>query len=99
MAIPDDYKSVESDNPVKGTDAEQDSSSVDQIEDTASYNIAWSKTLIQTLEQTTKKSAVLMHRVRSFHETRKMLDVSKKMSENSSAQVNRARSVRSIKKE
>jgi len=75
MVISDDYTSVESDNSEKGTDTEQESSSVDHEEDTASYNIAWSKTLIQTLEQTTKRSAVLMHRVRSFHEMRKMLDV------------------------
>ena len=66
-------------------------------EGTDSANIAWSKKLIKTLEQTTRKSATLMHRVRSYHETRQMLDVSKKMSEDSTAQVNRARLHKGLK--
>ncbi len=80
-----------------GTGGESQRRALSKDEDTVSANIAWSKKLIRTLEQTSRNSAMLMHRVRSYHETRQMLDVSKKMKQDSTAQVNRARSHKGVK--
>lgn len=61
--------------------SEQTNEEVD--DDSASYNIFRSKELIKLLEQTAINSATIVQKARSFHETHKMLSVSKTLSANS----------------
>lgn len=91
MSDRDDSELDLSENSQPDADGESQRRVISKDEDTVSANIAWSKKLIQTLEQTNRKSATLMHSVRSYHETRRMLDASKKMNEDSTTQVNRSR--------
>lgn len=75
--------------------SEQTNKEVD--DDSASYNISRSKELIKILEQTAINSETIVQRARSFHETHKMLSVSKTLSANSKGLLNLAAKKRLFK--